>query len=122
MPVGMPHQLLLKEFGNHIYNAFGYVAYHVGSSLHNKTGWRDVDVRLILPDEEYNRLELGSPSAPHANARWVSLVRAWSSFGKDLIGLPIDFQIQRATEANMEYKDSRSALILTYHRKSEIQG
>lgn len=110
MSVGMPADLLLHEFGSQIWAAFGDCPYHVGSSLTQKTGWRDVDVRLILSDEEYERLGLGHPERQHDNEKWVSLVLAYSALGKAMTGLPIDFQIQQQSEANAKYKGPRSAL------------
>lgn len=112
MGVGMPAGLLLEQFGDHIYRAFGHVAYHVGSSLEKKDGWRDVDVRLILSDEVYASMGLGDPVNPHSNAKWVSLVLAWTTFGRVLTGLPIDFQLQQRTWANAQYKGPRSALLV----------
>jgi hypothetical protein len=112
--VGMPQTLLLQEFGEHVHRAFGHVCYQVGSSLKEKSGWRDVDVRLMLPDDEYARMKLGDPAHPQRNKRWVSLVLVWSSFGRQLTGLPIDFQIQQTSYANEKFsRDSgglRSAL------------
>src|SRR5690242_3959976 len=93
---GMPASLWLDEFGSQIYGAFGHFPYLVGSAVYGKT-WRDVDVRLILTDEEYERWELGDPRDPHRNERWVSLVMAYSALGKIMTGLPIDFQIQQRT-------------------------
>lgn len=110
MGVGMPTALILQEFGDHVYRAFGHVSYHVGSSLAEKQGWRDVDVRLILPDVEYEAMDLGDPRSPHENKRWCSIVLAWSAFGRTLTGLPIDFQIQQQSLANEQYKGKRSAL------------
>jgi hypothetical protein len=75
-----------------------------------KTGWRDVDVRLILPDDVYASMGLGVVDYPHSNAKWRSLVFAWSAFGRQLTGLPIDFQIQQQTDANKKHKGPRSAL------------
>jgi hypothetical protein len=110
MGVGMPYGIYLHEFGEHVYRAFGHMSYHVGSSLKNKDGWRDVDVRMLLPDDEYARMELGDPKYPQHNPRWVSIVLAWSAFGKALTGLPIDFQIQQVTYANATERGPRSAL------------
>lgn len=107
---GMPATLFLNEFGSHVWAAFGHMPYHVGSSLTKKTGWRDVDVRIILSDDEYERMELGDPERTHHNAKWVSLVLAYSALGKAMTGLPIDFQIQQQTYANEHYKGIRSAL------------
>lgn len=114
MGVGMPQCILLQDFGEHVRRSFGHVAYHVGSSLTQKNGWRDVDVRLILPDEEYAAMGLGKPNHGHENPRWVSLALVWSTFGRTLTGLPIDFQIQDMTYANLEFTGARSALIRTF--------
>jgi hypothetical protein len=103
MGVGMPAALRLDEFGSHVWAAFGHPPYHVGSSLTEKAGWRDVDVRLILPDAEYAALGLGDPRYTHRSAKWVSLVLAYSALGREMTGLPIDFQIQEMTRANEQY-------------------
>jgi len=109
MSVGMPADLYLHEFGSQVWSAFGTPPYLVGSALTKKT-WRDVDVRLILSDEEYIKLELGDPRYPAENGKWVSLCMAYSALGKALTGLPIDFQIQQQSLANKTYPGGRSAL------------
>lgn len=105
----MPAALLLHEFGSQVWAAFGGPPYWVGSSLTGLT-WRDVDVRVILSDDEYEALGLGNPENPHLNAKWVSLVLAYSSLGRQMTGLPIDFQIQQRTHANEHYPGPRSAI------------
>jgi len=104
--VGMPAYVLLHEFGSLVLDAFGnddhFGIYQVGSSLTSKT-WRDVDVRLMLSDEAYQRYELGDPNHPHMNARWWALVRAFACMGREMTGLPIDFQIQEQTYANLKF-------------------
>lgn len=112
MSVGMPQSLLLQQFGEHVLRAFGYMPYHVGSSLLAKTGWRDVDVRLLIPDAEYAALGYGDPEFPQQNKKWVSTCLAWSFFGQRLTGLPIDFQIQQQSYANAKFPYNRSALFL----------
>lgn len=113
MSVGMPAYLFLEEFGSQVWAAFGDNPYHVGSSLKGKQ-WRDVDIRLILADDEYERLGLGDPNYPQQNAKWVSLCMAYSALGKAMTGLPIDFQIQQQTNANEKFSQKegcpRSAL------------
>lgn len=121
MGVGMPQQLLLDEFGSQVWAAFGECPYHVGSSLTQKSGWRDVDVRLILSDEAYEALGLGDPAQTHRNAKWVSLSLAFSALGKAVTGLPIDFQVQQQTYANATYKGLRSALGLTPLRMARLE-
>ena len=70
----------------------GEVPYLVGST-HTQASYRDVDVRLILPDDEFD-------------ARWADPVkvrlvnRAISIWGQQETGLPVDFQVQRMTDAN----------------------
>lgn len=105
----MPAHLLLHEFGSQVWAAFGEAPFHVGSSLTSKH-WRDVDVRLILPDAAYAALGLGKPNLPHHNGKWVALCLAFSALGTQMTGLPIDFQIQQETRANEEYNGPRSTL------------
>jgi hypothetical protein len=119
MGVGMPATLLLQEFGSQVWAAFGTPPYHVGSSLTQKSGWRDVDVRLILDDEVYAALGLGKPNLPHRNAKWVALCLAFSALGQQMTGLPVDFQIQQQSRANEEYPGPRSALGIVALRLAE---
>lgn len=122
MGVGMPADLYLEEFGHQIWAAFGHTAYHVGSSVFGKK-WRDVDVRLLLPDEEYERLGLGDPAHPHENAKWVSLVMAYAALGRAMTGLPIDFQIQQQSYANEHYSSKEGCIrsALGVHARLRIQ-
>jgi hypothetical protein len=107
----MPATLLLEEFGSQVWHAFGSPPYLVGSSLVGKQ-WRDVDVRLILDDAEYEALGLGDPrpSYAHRNGKWCALCLAFSALGKQMTGLPIDFQIQQRTWANKTYDGPCSTL------------
>jgi len=107
--VGMPASLLLDEFGSQVWSAFGTPAYLVGSALRSKT-WRDVDVRVILDDAEWAAMGLGSPADTHRNGKWVALCLAFSALGKAMTGLPIDFQIQQSSNANMEFTGNRSVI------------
>jgi GNAT superfamily N-acetyltransferase len=99
---GMPTSLYLDQFGSYVWDLFGFPPYLVGSAL-CRTDYRDVDIRLILSDEQYEAWALGHPHDPHRNARWVSLVLAYSALGTQMIGLPIDFQIQQQTFANKRF-------------------
>lgn len=111
--IGMPATLYLKDFGTVLFEAFGEVPYHVGSSL-TKPTWRDVDVRIMLDKEKYEAMGFADPKNPHENPRWVAFVKAFSLLGRQMTGLPIDFQIQETDTANADYKSedghSRSAL------------
>jgi hypothetical protein len=72
--------------------------YLVGSAL-TSPDWRDVDVRVMLDDDEYDSLQRRIVPA--------LLNLAVSTWGQKVTGLPIDFQIQRAREANAEHHGRR---------------
>lgn len=109
MSTGMPQGIWLAKFGRIVEDYFGHVAFHVGSSLKTKD-WRDVDVRLILPDAEFDRM-FGQPQNS-ANVKLAAITLAFAALGKEMTGLPIDFQIQPQTWANEHYGgEMRSALI-----------
>ena len=111
-----PHDgFQLRVFGAYVKQAFGHTPYHVGSSLTEKAKYRDVDVRLILPDDEY-AIYFGPwderPEPGMGGPRLHMWNFAWTTFGRKVTGLPIDFQIQPQTLANQE-TGMRSALLIT---------
>lgn len=95
MSTGMPAGIWLTKFGTIVADYFGEVAYHVGSSLERKD-WRDVDVRLILDDDEFEH-RFGKTRSAEANPKLAAITLAFCALGKELTGLPIDFQIQPRT-------------------------
>ncbi len=108
----MPAAMKLDLFADQVFMAFGHIPYLVGSALTEKKDWRDVDVRVILPDEEWIALGLGEHVAGWhgASEKWMSLCLAYSALGREMTGLPIDFQIQQRTHANERFKGPRDAL------------
>jgi hypothetical protein len=71
--------------------------YLVGTAGHgDATTYRDVDVRLMLDDEEF-------AAVCPTRERWELLCLAISTFLSERTGLPVDFQIQRVSEANERY-------------------
>src|SRR5262245_42795651 len=95
--VGMPAAIKLQQFSCVVEEFFGEVAYQVGSSLKCQMGlaerWRDVDVRLILPDEDFDAM-FGKLTRPRClNLKWNAACLAFAALGRDMTGLPIDFQI-----------------------------
>ena len=130
MSIGQPRGILLNEFGERLRDAFGEVAYHVGSSLaalgaKGPETWRDVDVRLMLDDDAWEKMGLGDPANPHTNRKWRALCIVFSQYGQHATGLPIDFQLQQRTHANEHYGRGkgclRSALIDVNRDKEETQ-
>jgi len=87
-----------------IRRAFGHPPYLVGAAgVGGASSYRDVDVRLILPDDEFAAV------CPD-RARWELLSMAIGAYLANCTGLPIDFQIQRMTEANEKHKGPRNPL------------
>lgn len=120
MSTGMPAGIWLTKFGVIIRDYFGHVPYHVGSSLTTKD-WRDVDVRLILPDDEFTE-RFGIHQGAAVNPKLAAITLAFSALGKAMTGLPIDFQIQPQTWANEHYPHSRSALIEVRETQVSVGG
>ncbi len=79
---------------------FGYGCYQVGSSLTTKD-YRDVDLRTILKDEEYDTFIQTDERLKFLNA----VISEWIAART---GLPIDFQFQRQTQANKEFTGRRN--------------
>lgn len=72
--------------------AFGSPPYLVGS-VNERPDFRDVDVRLILPAEDYQRLVC----TPEIR---TMLAVAFSAYLQQVTGLPVDFGIQERDAAN----------------------
>lgn len=76
-------------------------------SVNHRADFRDVDVRVILVDDEFDRI-FGEGTADdhgeaHRDSRWALICSALSEWVSSLSALPVDFQIQRMTEANTAY-------------------
>lgn len=98
--IGVPESYLLDQAASVVNHAFRDVCYLVGSATKGKT-YRDVDVRLIMLDGKFDTL-FGTESYSH-NPFWVLLTTSISSWFQERTGLPVDFQIQRMTDANSRY-------------------
>jgi hypothetical protein len=94
-----------------IREAFDHSPYLVGSVMERRD-FRDVDVRLVLPDDEYETLAC-AVMLPFLNL-------AVSAYLRDATGLPVDFQIQQRTAANEQHSGLRNPLGL--RRLIEFRG
>lgn len=117
-----PHFFRLNHACLVVNRAFDDTCYLVGSCL-DRPDYRDVDVRLILDDEAFDKL-FHAHGTSH-DALWSLLCVTISAWLGQQSGLAIDFQIQRRTQANAEHpKGKRWALgvFLDYpgERPSEI--
>jgi hypothetical protein len=90
---------MLNEACVPIANAFDSKPYLVGSAT-ERPDYRDVDLRLILADEEFDHWFGGRPLL------WSLVCLTIGQHLAATTGLPIDFQIQRMTEANEKYPGS----------------
>lgn len=81
-----------------IREAFSHPPYLVGSA-NTSTEYRDVDVRTILSDEEFDEL-FGSNEH-----YWSLFCMAVSEYLRAATGLPVDYQVQRQSVANEKYPE-----------------
>lgn len=77
-----------------VWDAFG-ATYLVGTAAQGGE-YRDVDVRTILRDDDFDRL-CGDRSV------WTLLCVSIGMLLRQATGMPIDYQIQRMTKANEKY-------------------
>lgn len=86
-----------------VHQAFGDPPYLVGSVL-TRPDYRDVDLRLILADERCEEMFRDSPRLR------LFLNCAVSDWIARATGLPVDFQLQSMTEANVPEHGLRNAM------------
>lgn len=117
--IGSPACFKLELACQQITQAFGHDGhgcYVVGSAL-EKPDWRDVDVRLILPDDEFAKL---FPSITleqgrwEFDPRWILLSTCLSNWLTQQTGLPVDFQFQPQSHANARHQGIRHAIGINY--------
>jgi hypothetical protein len=110
--VSRPYYITKLQFFNlnkacvAITEAFGFHVYLVGSVLQRRD-WRDVDVRCILDDTDYDSLFPDTGRGEYQRMFFDAAVSEWLA---NRTGLPIDFQIQQMTDANRRFDGPRNAL------------
>lgn len=112
--VGAPAIFALEEECKKIGDAFGgFGCYLVGSVL-ERPDWRDVDVRFIMKDSDFEKLfpkvDLANGGSWEFDPRWTLMTIAISERLSKVTGLPIDFQFQPQTHANRVHKGPRNAM------------
>lgn len=102
--IGAPEFFRLDQACRIVCDAFdfGYGVFLVGSSLRTRE-YRDVDLRCIISDEDFERLFPGAGEASWRHPLWSLMCSSISLQLSQASGLPIDFQIQSMTEANRDY-------------------
>lgn len=105
--IGAPQYFNLNHACVLLAQAFGHGIYLVGSSMERRD-FRDVDVRCILEDPDFDRL---FPPDEMGGARWSIMNAVIAQWLSAQANLPVDFQFQSQTKANREYGNGkRSAL------------
>lgn len=96
-------------------NCFG--VYMVGSAL-RKPDWRDVDIRVMMEDAEYDRMFPVVDKWDESALQKLMCISI-SNYLSSVTGLPIDFQIQKQSSANARYPSAdghkRNAIGLFIH-------
>lgn len=97
-----PHDVyLLDQWGRQIYEAFGVRPYLVGSVARAEDNWRDVDLRIEITDAM-------SVALSPLGVRTINL--AISLWGRQVTGLPIDFQFQSPAEFDQFGSEARNPM------------
>lgn len=123
--VGAPAIFKLELACQHINRAFGgFGCYLVGSAM-ERADWRDVDVRMILSDEEFVVLfpdiDLTANNWEF-DPRWLLMTVSISDHLSKVTGLPIDFQFQPQTHANIRHNKPRNPMGLRFAKPSKALG
>jgi hypothetical protein len=93
---------LLDQACKPVNEAFGDFGCYLVGTASERQPYRDVDVRFIMTDKQFDRLEKA------VKPRGVAFLGiAIGQHLASLTGLPIDFQIQRQTEANHHHGSKR---------------
>lgn len=87
--------------------AYDAPVYLVGSVLTNKQ-YRDIDLRLILPDDEVARM-------PDQVRLLINIALSDLITSTSMAPAPVDFQIQSMTEANVPEHGARHPLGINAH-------
>jgi hypothetical protein len=89
---------------DHAFAGCRFAGTYLVGSIERGEDARDVDVRTILADEDFDAFFGGSPLF------WSVFCLGVTAWLREQTGLPIDYQVQRMTEANAEHKGPRNHL------------
>lgn len=91
-------------------DAFGPTGTYLVGTAQTGGAFRDVDIRTILDDEEFDR------TFGHAPGLWQVFCFTVGCWLAQQTGLPIDYQVQRRTEANQRYPSGPRNPVGTHRR------
>jgi hypothetical protein len=99
--VGSPDFFLLNQACVAVGLAFDTTPFLVGSAVTSKQR-RDIDVRVIVPDDRYKELFPGIGANPRTHPLWSLLCSSTALWLRQASGLPVDFQVQSQSRAAVE--------------------
>lgn len=102
-------QFSLDMAANEARKAFGGVGIFLVGSCIEKPDYRDVDVRIMLRDEEFEAL-FPMDDETMFRPRFQVMCLSMSAWFRNLTGLPVDFQFQKMSVANAKHKGKRIPL------------
>ena len=103
-----PRQMFLLDSAcQPLMEVFDWSTYLVGTAMEPRDGKppRDIDVRTIVADKQYDRLK---KAIGQKGIAFLGI--AIGQYLASLTGLPIDYQLQRMTEANALHDGMRNPL------------
>lgn len=103
-----PRQMFLLDSAcQPLMEVFGWATFLVGTAMQPRDGRppRDIDVRTIVKDKQYDKL---TKAIGHAGIAFLGI--AIGQYLSSLTGLPVDYQLQRMTEANALHDGPRNPL------------
>lgn len=106
----------LRQFGDVIRRLAGETPYLVGSVL-SRRDYRDVDVRIILDEDAFERL-FGGDVDWRTNPALTLANMALSALAREMTALDVDCQVQRIDNANTEIGQRHALFSPTYARPS----
>lgn len=107
--VGQPELNQLALACYQLRQAFG-PCYLVGECL-DRRDYRHVDVRMILPNEQFHELFGGRWDGGVRTVRWHVMCVSITKMLRDATGLPVDFQIQSESWSEHHFGDRRRVSI-----------
>lgn len=103
-----PRQMFLLDSAcQPLIEVFDWATYLVGTAMEPRDGKppRDIDVRTIVADKQYDHLK---KAIGQKGIAFLGI--AIGQYLASLTGLPIDYQLQRRTEANALHNGMRNLL------------
>jgi hypothetical protein len=116
--IGAPAVFALDLAARSVKEAFEGDCYVVGSAL-ERPNWRDVDVRMIMNDDEFEKEFPGCGRSWELDSKWLLLTTAISNWLSKQTGLPVDFQFQPQTHANEQHRGPRDPIGFRLYKESK---